>query len=457
MPTVDVLDSTIHYRQSGAADGTPVVFLHGNPTSSHLWRKVLPRIGPGLRCVAPDLIGMGRSGKPDIAYTFADHARYLDAFLATLDAPQFLLVGQDWGGALAFDWAARHPGRTLGLAFLETIMRPMSWDDFPAAARTRFESFRTPGLGEELVLDQNAFLESFGQSALTGLSEEAAQAYRAPFPTPASRRPILQWARSMPLEGEPADVIARITAYDAWLAASTDVPKLLLTFDSSPTLMIDERMAAWCEQNVAALSVRHCGPAGHLAPEDQPEAIAAAVTGWARENGFAGPAAVLNPRIVGQAENAHAAVLTRALKGTGIDREQWIALNVALGPARAAADGANPGIPAGVLAARTAGALKVDRAQARGVLATLAAAGLLTGPEAASADTGSDDTDPIHLTDAGREFIATIRGEIRPILTSAYDDIPAEDLHLAAHVLAIVTERLDEALAGVQSGGPAAA
>lgn len=288
MPVLDVLDSTIHYQETGS--GTPLVFLHGNPTSSHLWRGVLPRLGPGLRAVAPDLIGMGRSGKPDIGYTFDDHARYLDAFLDTLldrlDAPRVVLAGQDWGGSLAFDWAARHPGRVLGLAFMEAIMRPMSWADFPAPARARFTDFRTPGVGEDLVLEQNAFLKGFTGAILTGLSEQDIQEYHAPYPTPESRRPLLQWPRALPLDGEPADVIARITAYDAWLASSDDVPKLLLTFDSSPSLMIDERMAAWCAENIAALKIEHCGPAGHHAPEDQPEAIAAAISAWADKLGF---------------------------------------------------------------------------------------------------------------------------------------------------------------------------
>src|SRR5918996_2435059 len=124
MPTANVLDSTIHYQDSGT--GTALVFLHGNPSSSHLWRNVLPRVGPG-RPLAPDLIGMGRSGKPDLPYLFADHARYLDAWFDTLDLARVVLVGHDWGGTLTFDWAARHPERVLGIAFLESIVKPMAW------------------------------------------------------------------------------------------------------------------------------------------------------------------------------------------------------------------------------------------------------------------------------------------------------------------------------------------
>ncbi|MFB9908530.1 haloalkane dehalogenase [Allokutzneria oryzae] len=277
MPTTDVLDSTMYYEDQGS--GTPFVFLHGNPASSHLWRKVLPLVGG--RRLAPDLIGMGRSGKPDIAYRFDDHARYLAAWLDALGLEDVVFVGIDWGGALAFDWAARNPGRVRGVAFMETIVKPMSRAEFPEAAWPRFEAFRTPGVGEELVLDRNVFLEqALAQTVLNGLSDEDARVYRAPYPTRESRRPLLEWPRAMPLEGSPEDVVARIEDYDKWLVASPDVPKLLLTFDTSPTLMVREVLTKWCVDNIAALETEHCGPAGHMAPEDRPEAIAAALTAW---------------------------------------------------------------------------------------------------------------------------------------------------------------------------------
>ncbi len=281
MPVTDVLGSTMYYEEEGAG-GTPLVFLHGNPTSSRLWRRVLCLIGgPGPRH-APDLIGMGRSGKPAVPYRFADHARYLDAWFDALGLNGVVLVGHDWGGALAFDWAARHPGRVRGVAFIETIVRPMSWAEFPAEARPRFEALRAPGTGETKVLDENFFIETALRSTvLGGLSDEDLEAYREPYPTRESRLPLLQWPRAMPLDGEPADVVARIEAYDRWLAGSGAVPKLLLTFDASPTLMIGAEIADWCAANVANLEIEHCGAAAHLAPEDQPEAIAAAIVGWA--------------------------------------------------------------------------------------------------------------------------------------------------------------------------------
>jgi haloalkane dehalogenase len=281
MPAIDVLNSTMFYEEKGT--GTPLVFLHGNPTSSYLWRRVLPRIGEPGRLLAPDLIGMGRSGKPDVPYQFADHARYLDAWFDELALDGVVLVGHDWGGALAFDWAARHSGRTRGVAFMETIVRPMTWDDFPDPARPRYEALRAPGVGETKVLDENFFIETALRSTvLSGLSDEDLEVYREPYPTRDSRRPLLQWSRAMPIEGEPADVVGRIEAYDDWLASIEEVPKLLLTFEGpAEKLMIGAEMTAWCAANIANLEIEGCGAAAHVAPEDQPEAIAAAIVGWA--------------------------------------------------------------------------------------------------------------------------------------------------------------------------------
>ena len=201
MPGVTTLDSTIHYEESGS--GTPIVFLHGNPASSHIWREVMPRTGPG-RLLAPDLIGMGRSGKPDIAYSFDDHARYLDAWFDRLGLDRVVLVGHDWGGALAFDWAARHPERVRGLAFLESIVKPMGWDEVSPQARARTEKIRSPE-GEDLYLDQDLFVrQAFTGGVLTPVSQEDLKEYLAPYPTRESRRPLLAWARQLPLGGEPA-------------------------------------------------------------------------------------------------------------------------------------------------------------------------------------------------------------------------------------------------------------
>ncbi len=284
MPTTAVLDSTMFHRELGT--GRPIVFLHGNPTSSYLWRHIMPAVGTGRR-LAPDLIGMGESGKPDVTYTFDDHARYLDAWFDALGLDDIVLVGHDWGGALAFDWAARHRGRVRGLAFMETIVKPMAWEEFPEGGRDLFRSIKTPGVGETMILEDNLFLtQMLPFTVASGLGDDDLKVYLEPYPTPESRRPLLQWPRSMPLGGEPADVVARVERYDAWLAASADVPKLLLAFEPGPGAMMGPEMLDWCAKNIATLEIEQLGVAGHHAPEDQPEAISAAVRGWADRHGF---------------------------------------------------------------------------------------------------------------------------------------------------------------------------
>ncbi|TYB50639.1 haloalkane dehalogenase [Nonomuraea sp. PA05] len=278
MPIQQVLDSAISYRDLGT--GAPIVFLHGNPTSSHLWRAVMPAIGQGRR-LAPDLIGMGDSGKPAIDYTFADQARYLDAWFDALDLRDVLLVGHDWGGALAFDWAARHPDRVRGIAFTEAIVKPMTWEEFPEGGRPLFRAIKTDGVGETMMLDDNAFLRGLPGSVATPMADEDTQAYLRPYPTRESRLPLLRWARSMPLDGEPADVVARIEAFDRWLAASVEVPKLLIDFRPGPGMMWTRETIDWCRANIASLEVvEREEVAGHHTPEDHPEVIAEVVTAW---------------------------------------------------------------------------------------------------------------------------------------------------------------------------------
>lgn len=279
MPVQHVLDSTIAYRELG--DGAPIVFLHGSPTSSHLWRNVMPAVGHGRR-LAPDLIGMGESGKPAIDYSFDDHARYLDAWFDALGLDDVLLVGHDWGGALAFDWAARHPGRVRGIAFTEAIVKPMTWEEFPEGGRPLFRAIKTEGVGESMILDDDAFLrQGLPATVATPLAEEDVAAYLRPYPTRESRLPLLRWPRSLPLGGEPADVVARVEAFDRWLAASVEVPKLLIAFQPGPGAMWTPQTLAWCAANIASLeTIRYDAVAGHHTPEDRPLAIAAAVEEW---------------------------------------------------------------------------------------------------------------------------------------------------------------------------------
>jgi haloalkane dehalogenase len=276
---VAVLDSTMHYEELGSGD--PIVFLHGNPTSSFLWRKVIPGLAKEGRCLAPDLIGMGQSGKPEIGYRFADHARYLDAWFDVLDLQRVTLVGHDWGAALGFHWASRHPERVAAIAFMEAIVRPINWDEFPEVARALFQAFRTPRMGEKLILDQNQFVETV---LLGGMLHELApdefDAYRAPFREPRHRLPTLVWPREYPIEGEPPDVVSTIEAFDAWLVSSTEVPKLLLTFE--PGVTMSEPVVQWCREHVAALEIAAAGKGLHYVQEDEPQEIARLVAQWRR-------------------------------------------------------------------------------------------------------------------------------------------------------------------------------
>lgn len=229
---IPVLDSTMSYVEAGAS-GPTVLFLHGNPTSSHIWRNIIPHVAPFGRCIAPDLIGYGQSGKPDIDYRFFDHVRYLDAFLDALDISDVVLVAQDWGTALAFHLAARRPQRILGLAFMEFIRSFERWEDFHQrpSAREMFKALRTPGVGEKLVLEDNVFVEKvLPASVLRTMSDDEMAAYRAPFPTPQSRKPVLRLPRELPIEGQPADVAA-ISEHDHRALRLSTYPKLLFAGD----------------------------------------------------------------------------------------------------------------------------------------------------------------------------------------------------------------------------------
>jgi haloalkane dehalogenase len=270
----------MYYEEAGM--GPPVVFLHGNPTTSYLWRHITPALDQQFRCLAPDLIGMGQSGRPSIGYSFADHARYLDAWFDALDLKDVVLVGHDWGAALAFDWASRNADRVRGTVFMEAVMRPMRWDSMPPEVAERFRALRTPKVGEKIVLEGNDFIErTLRATVLSDLTEGDIAVYTAPYSSPESRKPLLEWTRSMPFDGDPADVVSRIESFNGWLASSSTVPKLLLSFDGPVgSLVIDDAMTAWCRTNVANLKVTKCGPAKHNAPEDQPGEIAAAINNW---------------------------------------------------------------------------------------------------------------------------------------------------------------------------------
>lgn len=284
MATVKVIDSWMAYTEAGAGS-VPVVFLHGNPTSSYLWRNVIPHVAGRARCLAPDLIGMGESGKPDIGYRFADHARYLDAWFEALGLGEVVLVGHDWGGALAMDWAARHPGRARGVAVIETFLRPLRWADYPPAGEKLFRRYRSPE-GEKAILEDNMFIEfNLPRGVVKGLDPADHDVYRAPFPDAASRKPVLAWPREIPIDGEPADVAERVLAYGRWMSESAGVPKLIMTVEAGPG-SAPSSTVAWAKETFAGVEVESVGQGGHHAPEDQPDAIGDAVARWLDRHGL---------------------------------------------------------------------------------------------------------------------------------------------------------------------------
>ena len=274
--TVNVLDSEMTHVDTG--DGDPVVFLHGNPTLSYLWRNIIPHLSGQARCLAPDLIGMGDSGKaPGGSYRFADHARYLDAWFDALGLTErVVLVGHDWGSALGFDWACRHPERVKGVAYMEGIVRPMRWDEWPEQARNIFQAMRSPA-GEEIVLQKNVFVERvLPASIMRTLSDEEFAVYRRPYLEPGeSRRPTLTWPRQIPLDGEPADVVELTQRYADWLATS-DLPKLFI--NAEPGIILTGPQRDFCRTwpNQREVTVRGL----HFIQEDSPDEVGHALANW---------------------------------------------------------------------------------------------------------------------------------------------------------------------------------
>ena len=268
-----VLDSDMAYVDTGSGD--PVVFLHGNPTSSYLWRNVIPRVAQAHRCLAPDLIGMGDSGKnPAGSYRFVDHARYLDAWFEALGLTRNVtLVVHDWGSALGFYWAHRHPERVKALAYMEAVVQTLRWATWPEAARQIFQALRSPA-GEEMVLQKNTFVERIlPASVLRKLSDEEMAVYRRPYlEAGESRRPTLTWPRQIPIDGEPADVTRIVDAYAAWLARS-DIPKLFVNADPGAILTGQQREFCRSWPNQTEVTVR----GNHFVQEDSPAEIAQAI------------------------------------------------------------------------------------------------------------------------------------------------------------------------------------
>ncbi|HET7095736.1 MAG TPA: haloalkane dehalogenase [Thermomicrobiales bacterium] len=273
---IDILGSQMAYVEAG--EGDPIVFLHGNPTSSYLWRNVIPHLVGLGRCIAPDLIGMGDSAKlPNSgpgSYTFVEHRRYLDALLDALGVRERVtFVIHDWGSALGFDWANRHRDAVKGIAYLEAIVAPRRWSEWPEDARNLFQALRSPA-GEQMILENNLFVEAILPGGIVRrLTDEEMDAYRRPFAEPGEgRRPTLTWPRQIPVEGEPPDVTAIVSDYAAWLAQSP-IPKLFINGDPGQALTGAARdfCRTWPAQTET--TVRGL----HFLQEDAPDEIGRAV------------------------------------------------------------------------------------------------------------------------------------------------------------------------------------
>jgi len=276
---ISVKGKSMAYVEMG--EGDPIIFQHGNPTSSYLWRNVMPHLADQGRCIAIDLIGMGDSDKLDGAgadsYTFMQHREYLDGALQVLGVEQNVTwVIHDWGSALGFDWANRHRDVVKGIAYMEGIVRPVSWAEWPEAARGVFQGFRSEA-GEEMVLEKNTFIERvLPGSIMRELSAEEMEVYRRPFQNKGEdRRPTLSWPRQIPIDGEPADVVDIVQDYADWLSAA-QLPKLFINAEPGAILTGPQRefCRSWPNQTEVTVS------GSHFIQEDSPHEIGKAIAHW---------------------------------------------------------------------------------------------------------------------------------------------------------------------------------
>jgi len=265
---IEIRGSKLHYIEEGSGD--PVLFLHGNPTSSYLWRNIIPYLTPIARCIAPDLIGMGKSDKPDIEYRFFDHAKYIEGFIKKMGLKRITLVVHDWGSAIGFRYAMRNEDNIKGISFMEAMVMPMpDWNMFPEGFKEIFQAFRTPEVGWEMLVDNNMFVEQILPGAIVRqLTEEEMNHYRDPFKDPASRRPVWRWPNELSIEGNPPDVTEAIDAYCRKLQQS-ELPKLL--FHGTPGAILPEPIVEWWKtiRTSSAQSLRN-GTASFDVPEASP-------------------------------------------------------------------------------------------------------------------------------------------------------------------------------------------
>ena len=274
---VEIKGSKIHYIDEGSGD--PVLFLHGNPTSSYLWRNIIPYMISVARCIAPDLIGMGKSDKPDIEYRFFDHYEYIEEFIDKLELSSITFVIHDWGSALGLRYAMSNEDNVKGIAMMEAILMPVSsWDMWPEGSRKLFQAFRTPDIGWDMIVNKNIFIEKLLPGAVVRkLSKQEMDYYREPFKEPSSRKPVWRWPNEIPIEGEPGDVTQAVIAYNKWLQES-NIPKLI--FYANPGVLISAQVIKWCKKNLQNLVTVDIGKGIHYIQEDNPHLIGVELRKW---------------------------------------------------------------------------------------------------------------------------------------------------------------------------------
>jgi len=273
---IEINGSKMHYIDVGKGD--PILFLHGNPTSSYLWRNIIPHLQTKGRCIAPDLIGMGKSGKPDIAYTFEDHYDYLEKFIEKLNLKNITLVLHDWGSGLGFHYANLHRKNIKGIAFMEALVKPMSWNEMPKEMVTPFKMLRTPFIGWLMISVGNMFIKKMIPDMIVRkLSKEEFEAYKKPYPTIRSRKPIRVWPLEIPINGKPKRVHDKLAAYGKWLTES-DIPKLCLY--AHPGAIIREENLKYIKRNLPNLETVDIGKGKHYIQEDNPHLIGQEIAKW---------------------------------------------------------------------------------------------------------------------------------------------------------------------------------
>lgn len=273
---IEIMGSQIHYIDEGTGD--PIVFLHGNPTSSYLWRNIIPYLRSKARVVAPDLIGMGKSAKPNIEYKLTDHVEYIENFINALNLENITFVLHDWGSAIGFYYAMKYERKIKALAFMEAVIFELSWETMPEKTRALFRSLRTPGLGWELIETKNYFVERvLPGSVIRTLTAEEMSHYREPFKDPSDRLPTWRWPNEIPIEGAPKEVVSMVERYRNWLL-ETHLPKLL--FYVSPGALIGAQEVAWLEMKLKNLISVNLGNGIHFIQEDHPDAIGIKLEEW---------------------------------------------------------------------------------------------------------------------------------------------------------------------------------